>query len=187
MAVVFVIFGGTWIFSCIQLFLLKRVGHRRYICPSDSYERRSSIHIGARSIVWLSSLPCDPIAISYNTRFNWTTVAYRCKKNRKVQLGYIAQRSSWIVRVSYEYFFIRDYFGKSLRTISNILGFTNILSRPIVKGALGKRFEFRHHLNYFVNRSISLLKQVLVDFSPVGVRRATFNNHNRFLFKIELN
>lgn len=80
MAVVFVIFGGTWIFSCIQLFLLKRVGHRRYICPSDSYERRSSIHIGARSIVWSSSLPCDPIAISYNTRFNRTTVAYRCKK-----------------------------------------------------------------------------------------------------------
>lgn len=187
MAVVFVIFGGTCIFSCIQLFLLKRVGHRRYICLSDSCERRSSYHICERSIVWSSGLPCDPIAWSYNTRFNWTTVAYRCKKNRKVQLGYIAQRSSWIVRVSYEYYFICDYFGKSLRTISNIFRFTNILSRPIVKGALGKRFEFRHHLNYFVNRSISLLKQVLVDFSPVGVRRATFNNHNRFLFKIELN
>lgn len=187
MAVVFVIFGGTCIFSCIQLFLLKRVGHRRYICLSDSCERRSSYHICERSIVWSSGLPCDPIALSHNTRFNWTTVAYRCKKNRKVQLGYIAQRSSWIVRVSYEYYFICDYFGKSLRTISNIFGFTNILSRPIVKGALGKRFEFRYHLNYFVNRSISLLKQVLVDFSPVGVRRATFNNHNRFLFKIELN
>lgn len=143
MAVVFVIFGGTCIFSCIQLFLLKRVGHRRYICPSDSYERRSSIHIDARSIVRSSSLPCDPIAISYNTRFNWTTVAYRCKKIARFNaVTSQLHGSSWIVRVSYEYFFIRDYFGKCLRTISNIFGFTNILSRPIVKGALGKRFEF---------------------------------------------
>ena len=118
--------GG--IFSRFQLCLLNMGG---VYTPSDSHDHsyhgthnRTSNHIGARSIVRSPSLV--PLVLSFNSCFHCTTVAYRRKIYRKIQCIYIAQRSLWIVRVSYEYFFICDYFGNSLRTISIFFGRTTV-------------------------------------------------------------
>lgn len=80
------------------------------------------------SIAQSSGLSCNLIVISYNTRVHCTTVAHRRKIHRKCQCVYIAQRLLWIVRVSYRYFFICDYFSNSLQTIFDLFVRTKILS-----------------------------------------------------------
>lgn len=103
--------------------------------PTVKHERRSSGRIGARSIVRSSGFTCYPIAVSYNTSFNCTTVAYRLKINRKIKWLYNARRSLWIVRVSYFYFFLCIYFDNNLRTISNVHEcFVASVRAQIVKG-----------------------------------------------------
>lgn len=54
-----------------------------------------------RPIICLS---CDPLALSNNARFYCTTITYRRNLYRKIQSVYIAQRSLWIVWISYRYF-----------------------------------------------------------------------------------
>lgn len=71
-----------------------------------SNERCSSNCIGARSIVRSFCLSCNQLALFYNTLFHCTKDAYRRKIYHRIQCIYIAQRSHWIVRVSYKYFFI---------------------------------------------------------------------------------
>lgn len=86
--------------------------------------------IGAR---WSSGHSCDPSASSYNTCFLCTTVEHRRKIYRKIQWIYIAQRLLWIVRVSYSFFFICDYFGDSLWTMYNLFDCTIILPLLLVR------------------------------------------------------
>lgn len=139
LVVAFVFFKGS-ISCCIQSFLLKSDGNGRYMyrypiwlarafvqCNAWTNERRSADCIGARPIVRLSGHSCDPIALSYSTRFHCTSVAYQRKIYSKIHCIYIAERSLWIVRVLYEYFFICKYLVNSLRPISDIFGRTNIL------------------------------------------------------------
>lgn len=132
LAVSFVIFLGS-IFSWFQLFLLKNIGNGQYVYPSDSFEHSyngmhdrtsttSSIALAhVHAVVRSTGLPCDYIALSYNTRFYCTTVEYSCKIYCKIQCVYIAQQSLWIVRVLYKYFFIWYYFGNSFWAISTFL------------------------------------------------------------------
>lgn len=91
LVVAFVFFKGS-IFCCIQPFLLKSDGNGRYMyrypiwlarafvqCNVWTNQRRSANCIGARPIVRLSGHSCDPIALSYSTRFHCTSVAYQRK------------------------------------------------------------------------------------------------------------
>lgn len=131
-----IVFGG--IISCFQLCLLKCVWNGRYRPPltrrccftvKRMIGRLSYNLFGAGLIVRKSWISCDPISLSYNTRFHCITVAYRRKIFRKIQPFYIVLRSIWIVRVSYEYFFICDYFDSSLRILSNFFSVARIFCR----------------------------------------------------------
>lgn len=95
-----IVLGG--ISPCIQLFLLKSVenGDEGINTLSDSYKhsydktndltkRRLSYCIGTRSIVRPSGLSCNHIALSYNTRFHCTIVAYRRKKMTMMKNGFV--------------------------------------------------------------------------------------------------
>lgn len=62
--------------------------------------------------------------------YHCTTVAYIRKIYCNIQCVYTVQRSLWILRVLYEYFFLRDYFSNSLQIISIFS-----VRAPVVKGA----------------------------------------------------
>lgn len=91
---------------------------------------RSTNCNGACSIVQLSGLLWDPIALFYNTPFHCTTDAFRHKIYCKIQCAYIAQRLLWIVQVrmstfSYQLFLQRFtnhiYFFRSHEILSLLL------------------------------------------------------------------
>lgn len=112
--------GGTYKFSSIIYFFNIHV-HHSVACQVPlwlllafvrwkvwSHKRRSSNRVGTRSVVRSFCLSCDSIALSNNTWLQCTTIACRRKIYRKIQYVYIAQRSLWIVRVSYKFFLICD-------------------------------------------------------------------------------
>lgn len=61
-------------------------------CNAWTNERRSANCIGARPTVRLAGNSCDPIALSYSTRFHCTSVAYKRKIYSKIHCIYIAER-----------------------------------------------------------------------------------------------
>lgn len=114
-----IVFGG--IISCFQLCLLKCVGNGRYRPPlthrccftvKRMIGRLSYNLFGAGWIVRKSWISCDPISLSYNTRFHFITVAYRRKIFRKIQI-YLHRTTVDLNRASFVRVLLHIYFFRS--------------------------------------------------------------------------